>query len=158
NGCSGSPAQPQATQTARPNAAIPAGSAEEAFWTSDNGLQRPRSPRQRSARAAAKQTGRNARADSLAVMASAVAAPTIALRHAFGYSSHRTKANKAETHAAATGISVVARPACPRSGGVVTRISAAAAPATVPKSRCAQSHVIATRATKKGSTPSRAAL
>jgi hypothetical protein len=83
---------------------------------------------------AKKQAGRNTSADSLAVIARAVLAPTIVLRSAFGLSSHSRNANKLMINIAVSGTSVVARPACASSGGVVASTTALVIAATVPKS------------------------
>src|SRR5439155_20901034 len=92
----------------------------------------------RSAMAQKNDAGRNTKADSLAVTANAAVAPTRMPSCAFGLSSHSRKANKLDRNMAVTGKSVVARPACANSGGVVAMISAVATAATPPKARHAQ--------------------
>ena len=83
----------------------------------------------------ANDAGRNTRAENFEVIARAAVTPTSNPRRMFGFSSHNRKANRADTNIAATGMSVVARPACASSGGVVARIAAVATAATAPKSR-----------------------
>jgi hypothetical protein len=76
-----------------------------------------------------KQTDRNKMAENLATKAIAAAAPSAMLRTKVGLVSQPTNANTARIIAAASAKSLVAKPACARTGGRVVKSRTAKKPA-----------------------------